>query len=74
MKKLLKTYGLNSDMQYYQMIADSFFNGQFSQAYNQFEAMPKKNRVEMLKAMTVGGWQSGIGSHKIANLFDRVLN
>ena len=74
MKKLLKEYGFNSDMQYFEMIAESFLNGQFSQAYEQFEAMPKKNRVEMVKAATVGGWDSGLGDHKIKNLFDRILN
>ena len=73
MKKLLKAYGLNSDMQYFEMIVTSFHNGQFSQANEQFIALPKKNRIAMLKAMTVGGWNSGLGEHKIANLFDLVL-
>jgi hypothetical protein len=72
MKKLLKQYGFNSDMQYCEMIVESFHNGQFSQAYTQFDAMPRKKKIEMLKAMTVGGWNSGLASHKIANLFDRL--
>lgn len=70
MKKLLKTYNFNSDMQYYEMIVESFLNGQMSQAKNQFCAMPKANRADMLKAITVGGWNSGLGDHKIASLFD----
>lgn len=70
MKKLLKEYNLNSDMEYYEMIVESFKNGQFSQAYMQFEQLPKKNQIQMLKSMTVGGWDSGLGNHKIANLFD----
>lgn len=73
MKKLLKTYNLNSDMQYYEMISDSFYNGQFSQAYNQFTEMPKKNRIAFLKAATVGGWQSGLDDHKLMQLFDKIL-
>lgn len=72
MKKLLNTYGFNSDMQYFEMIIESFLNGQFTQAYSQFDAMPRKNKVQMLKSMTVGGWNSGLGEHKIANLFDRL--
>lgn len=73
MKKLLKTYSLNSDMQYYELIVDSFHNGQFSQAYDQFRAMPKTNRVAFLKAATVGGWNSGLGEHKLLQLFDNIL-
>ena len=72
MKKLLKTFSFNSDMQYFEMIVESFHNGQFSQAYEQFTDMPRKNRVEMLKAMTVGGWNPGLGDHKIMQLFDRL--
>lgn len=72
MKKLLKLYSFNSDMQYYEMIVESFHNGQFSQAYNQFSNMPRKNRIEMLKSMTVGGWKSGLAEHKISKLFDLI--
>lgn len=73
MKKLLVAYKLNSDMQYYEMIVDSFLNGQFQQAYGQFTAMPKKNRVDFLKSATVGGWNTGLGDHKIMQLFDKIL-
>jgi hypothetical protein len=72
MKKLIKTYGLNSDKQYFEMIVDSFHNGRFTSAYTLFCAMPKANKVEMLKLMTVGGWNSGLANHKISNLFDLV--
>ena len=72
MKNLLKEYQLNSDMQYFEMIVNSFHNGQFTQAYSQFDAMPKANKVGFVKAATVGGWNSGLGEHKIANLFDRI--
>lgn len=72
MKKLLKAYQFNLDMQYFEMVIESFLNGQISQAYSQFSAMPRKNRIQMLKSMTVGGWDSGLGSHKIANLFDLI--
>jgi hypothetical protein len=73
MKKLLKIYGLNSDMGYYELIVNSFLRGQFSQAYEQFRAMPKQNRIDFLKSATVGGWDSGLGNHKLLQLFDNVL-
>jgi hypothetical protein len=70
MKKLLKQYGFNSDMQYFEMIAESFLNGQRTQAHDQFKAMPRKERADFLKSATVGGWQSGISSNNISSLFD----
>jgi hypothetical protein len=72
MKKLLKAYSFNDDMQYFEMIVDSFLNGQRSQAWEQFNAMPKKNKVEFLKAATVGDWQTGLGDHIIKQLFDLI--
>lgn len=73
MKKILTSYNLTSDMQYFEMIVESFLNGQFSQAYSQFTAMPKKNRIAFLKAATVGGWNTGLGDHKLMQLFDKIL-
>lgn len=73
MKKLLKIYSLNSDMGYYELIVSSFLNGQLNQAYEQFRAMPKYNRVDFLKSATVGGWDSGLGEHKLLQLFDNIL-
>lgn len=72
MKKLLNAYGFTSDMQYFEMIVESFLNGQFAQGYRLFDDLPKKNKAQMLKTMTIGGWNSGLGDHKIANLFDRL--
>lgn len=71
MKKLLKEYGLNSDMQYFEMIAESFLNGQISQAKEQFKAMPKANRVKMLHETAVN-WNSGIDSAHISLLFQLI--
>lgn len=73
MKKLLKIYSLNSDMQYYEMVVSSFHNGQFSQAFEQFTAMPRVNRVDFLKTATVGGWDSGLAEQKLLKLFDCIL-
>ncbi len=67
MKKLLKDYGFKSDMSYYEMIVESFINGQRTQAVDQFKALPKKNRVSMLHMATVGSWESGMSfDHKTA--------
>jgi hypothetical protein len=72
MKKLLKIYGFNSEIQYFEMIAESFLNGQYTQGDKQFKAMPKPYRVSMLKHAT-GNWQSGMSRQIIDRLFDIVL-
>lgn len=70
MKKLLKAYRFNSDMQYYEMIAESFVNGQITQAKEQFKAMPKSKRIEMLRDASLQIWESGINSQRLYLLFD----
>jgi hypothetical protein len=49
MKKLLKSYNFTSDQDYYQMVYESKVNGNFSQAKEQFKAMPKENRKDCVK-------------------------
>jgi hypothetical protein len=51
MKKLLKIYGLNSDMQYFQMCIESKVNGQIQQAKDQFKALPRTEKKAMVRAM-----------------------
>ena len=71
MKKLLKEYGLNSDMQYFEMIATSYKNGQRSQAKNQFSAMTKEYKKTFIRsALTY--WQSGLSQSTIIELIDLV--
>jgi len=48
MKKLLKVYGFTSNEQYYDMVLESLVNGQRTQAREQFKAMPRDNRKEMV--------------------------
>lgn len=69
MKKLLKTYGLNSDMQYFEMIVTSFINGQYWQAQEQFKAMPKAYKITMLKSLN-SFWNSGLSQDQKDILFD----
>lgn len=59
MKKLLKEYGFNSDMQYFEMIVESVINGQRTQAKEQFNAMPKENKKDFVKAI-YSNWQTGL--------------
>jgi len=72
MKKLLKSYGFTSDMQYYEMIAESFLNGQIKQAISQFKAMPKANRVSMVKSISCYYWETCITSQQRELLFDAI--
>lgn len=65
MKKLLKMYGFNSDMQYFEMIAESVINGQRTQAKEQFKAMPRDNRKQFINA-NLGNWQSGLNEQDLA--------
>jgi hypothetical protein len=70
MKKLLKEYGLNSDMQYFELIAESFLNGQRSQAIEQFKAMPRSYQISMLKTLASRNWQTTITDSQRDSLFD----
>lgn len=71
MKKLLNEFGLLSDMQYFEMIAESFTNGQREQAIIQFKVMPRKNKKDMIKA-SLTHWQSGISQKDICALIDAI--
>jgi len=71
MKKLLKTYGLKSDMQYFEMIVDSIINGQRTQAKEQFKAMPKDYRKQFINSC-LGNWESGL-SHQDLSIFVAII-
>lgn len=70
MKKLLKEFKLNSDMQYFQMIADSFIEGQIAQAKEFFKAMPRDHKKAMIKIIVSGSWSSGINDQQQEMLWD----
>lgn len=72
MKKLIKEYGFNSDMQYFEMIVDSFKNGQINQAEKQFKAMPRKYRIQMIESATTGFWNSGLENGEKQMLFRHI--
>ena len=65
MKKLLKAYNLNSDMQYFEMIVESVINGQRTQAKDQFSALPRDNRKQFINA-NLGNWNSGLSKQDLA--------
>lgn len=59
MKKLIKEYGYNSDHQYFEMIVESVINGNRTQAKEQFNAMPRKDRKSFIVAI-YGNWITGL--------------
>ena len=67
MKKLLKLYNFNSDMQYFEMIVESVINGQRTQAKKQFKAMPKDAQIAFIRSL-YGDLDSGL-SDKDARMF-----
>ncbi len=50
--KLLKTYELNSDFDYFNMIIRSVINGQRTQSQNLFKELPKQQRKDFVKFIT----------------------
>lgn len=68
MKKLLKEYGLNSDMQYFEIIVESYLNGQVIQAKEQFNAMTKEYKKSFIKT-SILYWDNGLSVEQILNFF-----
>lgn len=58
MQSLLKTYNLTHESEYYEIIIESFINGQNKQAIEQFKAMPKTNRVAMVAEIAINSNRS----------------
>ena len=71
MKKLLKEYGFFSDMEYYQMIVDSVYNGNRTQAKEQFNALPRKLRKVFLVAI-YGNWDTGLNTRDQAMFMNEI--
>ena len=59
MSRLLKAYGFNSDMQYFEMIVESIINGNRQQARGQFNAMPDKDKKNFVHSIYTD-WQTGL--------------
>lgn len=59
MKKLLKSYDLENDQQYFEMIVNSVINGQRTQAKNQFNELKKEYKKQFIKSI-FGYWESGL--------------
>ncbi len=72
MKKLLKTYGLKDDTQYWDMIEESFINGQRQQAHSQFCAMPKVVRKAFVKGAICKDFSSDYSFKNICSLIDLI--
>ena len=64
MKKLIKQYSFNSDMQYFEMIVQSVINVQYSQAKEQFKTMPKNKRllfIDLLQTKFTSSIENRVG-------------
>ena len=72
MKKLLKQYGFNSDMQYFEMIVDSVINGQRTQAKEMFCEMPKENKKYFVRSLVFGSWSPGLDNRDKIMFFDLI--
>lgn len=51
MQKLLASYDLSNENDYYEMVCISHINGQKKQAAEQFKAMPLVNRKALVKGI-----------------------
>jgi hypothetical protein len=72
MKKLLKQYGLNSDMQYFEIIVESFLSGQIKQSQEQFNAMSKDYKKAFVKS-SLTNWGSGLSQTNILKYFFELI-
>lgn len=57
--KLLKDSGHENATAYYNMVVESFINGQRSQGIGQFHALPRKERIEFLQYCAQVSWDDG---------------
>ena len=72
MKKLLKKYDLNSDMQYFEMIVNNFVNGNIKDGISFFKEMPKIYRKAMVKSIVSENWNSGLNKNQILTLIEYI--
>lgn len=66
MNRLLKAYGFNSDMQYFERIVFLYRNGDMSAARVMFSDMPTKRRKQFC-ITALREWQSGLTNTGICN-------
>ena len=68
MKKLLKEYNFSNVDEYYAMIEESRMNGNIQQSKDQFKAMPKQFRKDLVEAMYMGEYT------QLSKIFSQFLN
>lgn len=71
MKKLLKAYGFNSDMQYFERIVFLLLHNDRKASILMFSDMSQKDRKMFCKAVT-GEWQSGLNIRECALFIDLI--
>ena len=70
MEALLKKHNVTTDMQLYQLIADTFLYGRTPEALILFNELPTKNKIFFIQEATIGEiWYQGLGTKIIRQLF-----
>lgn len=64
MKKLLKAYGFNSDMMYYERIVFLRLHNDIKASYLMFKDMPVKHR-KLFCISALSSWSSGLTNEQI---------
>lgn len=72
MKKILKEYKCNSDMQFFEMVSNYLKSENIGYGFSLFAIMPKSKKLDFLHSATIGGWASGLNTHTISHLFKLV--
>ena len=72
MKKILKAYQLTDTTQYWELIEESFMNGQREQAKAYFTDMPKLYKKLFIKAIICKDFDSDYSFRSICSLIDLI--
>lgn len=72
MEELLGQYSIDSIEEYYQLISDSYINGQKKQAKEQLLAMPRNEQREYVKSLRPDGYETYTDGGRDNQLLDAV--
>jgi len=70
MKKLLERFRLFNDMQYYEIIVEHLKKGNISFAKERYKLIPRKDRINLLKVISLGIWDTGLSRQGKEKLFE----
>lgn len=72
MEEILKQYGLKDTTDYWELIEESFVNGQRQQAHDYFTEMPQYYRKAFVKAVLSKDFDSDYSFKNICGLVDLI--